>query len=70
MDTNKNREKNLLGAEDLDNVIGGADVGNTKNGLETKEMYCDSPECKTKRLFYLGSGGRAVCSVCHKQKIH
>ena len=70
MDTGAKQAKAILNINELDGVIGGADTGDTKGKTETREMYCDDPRCKKTRVFYLGSGGRAVCSFCHTQILY
>lgn len=56
--------------EDLGSVIGGVqEIRNTgaKGGSAASktEAYC--PKCQVRRMFTLGSGGRAYCEVCNKE---
>ncbi|MBO4904600.1 MAG: hypothetical protein J5367_05195 [Lachnospiraceae bacterium] len=57
---------NMLNVDDLEQVTGGDD-NNPTNEPPKKKMYCNDPRCKTDRIFYLYSGGRAVCSFCDTQ---
>ena len=66
-------EKNgniVLNAADLENVIGGSDTGSSKivaasGNSGTAEEFCTV--CNKRRMFLLGSGGRAYCRVCGNQ---
>ena len=51
----------FLKEEDLEKVTGGA-ASQTNNYIDTKEYDC--PKCGKKRMFYLFSGGRTICSKC------
>ena len=63
MDINKKIEDS-----NLDNVNGG--INNTNGAgitnVPTKVSYC--PKCETNTVFYLYSGGRAICKDCEYEK--
>ena len=63
MDINKK-----IDDSNLDNVNGGINNTNGTAGSNapTKVSYC--PYCKADTVFYLGSGGRAVCKECENEK--
>lgn len=68
MDEQMKQGMNMMNIDDLEGVTGG-DGNNPADadGIPQKRMFCSDPRCNTYRLFYLGSGGRAVCSFCHTQ---
>ena len=51
--------------EKLDKVVGGA-TNNVSETCKTKLSPC--PRCKKDTIFYLYTGGRAVCSECEYEK--